>query len=584
MISRVYSISFKQSLLDKMAQQSKTVPKNKTIVITKDEKKQSQNTMPKHKKKILIAGILSIGIILANIVQIRRTDPIRQQKKLIKNLVNKINNTSNLNDISDEMLKHLNSDNSEAKHIVLNAVVDNYPKGLSKDIKKAVIKYLSLPNSEKDLERMSKFLSSIVKIKELDNEMIQKIIESHKNMPESSRLNTVQFMMSIKNANYEQKDLNRFWELVNDVKTKSFKHFDSNLEAKIIDTTMLKTNIASKIIDSKKSDVDYLFELQSFLDNSKLDDIGKLNLIEHVYENKIKDLYFSITSPLKKTMIKLLLEKIFKINKADYQNFKSLKQTSSFELGSKIYEELLCEKIPNKERLGLIDSLIEMYKQSKSKPSDLAYKINSLNRKRLQLKNNIFLEENIHPNYQTLKKHIEHMLIEFENAKNNMAYSIIHFYNDKTELKKIYEEFYKSIETKINNNFDISITNLIKEKLKTFGKKMFNIDFQENHNSYNQHWSNNNYKSGFNKKPVNTEPVKKACTTFIQYLTFISDVSQDLKEIDISKADEKTLKILYRKLAIKYHPDKAPENKKAEYSKIFQEITNAYEVLKKSII
>ena len=150
MISRVYSVSFKQSLLDKMAQQSKTVPKNKTIVITKDEKKQSQNTMPKHKKKILIAGILSIGIILANIVQIRRTDPIRQQKKLIKNLVNKINNTSNLNDISDEMLKHLNSDNSEAKHIVLNAVVDNYPKGLSKDIKKAVIKYrLSIPLRKK---------------------------------------------------------------------------------------------------------------------------------------------------------------------------------------------------------------------------------------------------------------------------------------------------------------------------------------------------------------------------------------------------------------------------------------------------
>ena len=43
-------------------------------------------------------------------------------------------------------------------------------------------------------------------------------------------------------------------------------------------------------------------------------------------------------------------------------------------------------------------------------------------------------------------------------------------------------------------------------------------------------------------------------------------------DVDIKKA--------YRKLAIKYHPDKSPEDKKDEYTEKFKQITEAYEVLK----
>ena len=50
--------------------------------------------------------------------------------------------------------------------------------------------------------------------------------------------------------------------------------------------------------------------------------------------------------------------------------------------------------------------------------------------------------------------------------------------------------------------------------------------------------------------------------------------------LGISKnASESEIKKAYRKLALKYHPDKAPENKKKEYEEKFKEISRAYGVL-----
>ena len=59
-----------------------------------------------------------------------------------------------------------------------------------------------------------------------------------------------------------------------------------------------------------------------------------------------------------------------------------------------------------------------------------------------------------------------------------------------------------------------------------------------------------------------------------------SDNSKYYKILGVSKdADDNELKKAYRKLAIKHHPDKNPDNKE-ENEKIFKEVTTAYDVLK----
>ena len=61
----------------------------------------------------------------------------------------------------------------------------------------------------------------------------------------------------------------------------------------------------------------------------------------------------------------------------------------------------------------------------------------------------------------------------------------------------------------------------------------------------------------------------------------MSDSYYDL--LGVSKSAEETeIKKAYRKLAIKYHPDKSPEDKKEEYTEKFKEISEAYEVLSDS--
>ncbi|MFH0805791.1 MAG: DnaJ domain-containing protein, partial [Patescibacteria group bacterium] len=50
--------------------------------------------------------------------------------------------------------------------------------------------------------------------------------------------------------------------------------------------------------------------------------------------------------------------------------------------------------------------------------------------------------------------------------------------------------------------------------------------------------------------------------------------------LGVSKeAPDNEIKKSYRKLALKYHPDRAPKDKKKEYEEKFKEISEAYGIL-----
>ena len=64
-------------------------------------------------------------------------------------------------------------------------------------------------------------------------------------------------------------------------------------------------------------------------------------------------------------------------------------------------------------------------------------------------------------------------------------------------------------------------------------------------------------------------------------LIIIKIMSEEFyKLLGVAKnANENDIKKAYRKLAVKYHPDKSPADKKEEYTEKFKEISEAYEIL-----
>jgi molecular chaperone DnaJ len=71
------------------------------------------------------------------------------------------------------------------------------------------------------------------------------------------------------------------------------------------------------------------------------------------------------------------------------------------------------------------------------------------------------------------------------------------------------------------------------------------------------------------------------CSLFAVRCSLFLFMPKDYYEIlGIPKnASEQEIKKAYRKLALKYHPDRAPENKRKEYEERFKEISQAYRVL-----
>lgn len=115
----------------------------------------------------------------------------------------------------------------------------------------------------------------------------------------------------------------------------------------------------------------------------------------------------------------------------------------------------------------------------------------------------------------------------------------------------------------------------ISDKIADFGKKHFNIGSSSS--------SSGSGKSNFAQDFVNNK-TKEAKSTISEFLRKDKDLEELANVFDNDKLDEKTLKNIKRRFAVKYHPDKAKDdNQRAEFTKIFQEINNAIEILEKTI-
>lgn len=354
----------------------------------------------------------------------------------------------------------------------------------------------------------------------------------------------------------------------------------------------LKYQYSSKYFTEQKVDENYIKEIKGLLERNSLTDEAKLQLSDDIYMAK----FCGEGKEKSKENIQLIKELLnsFEGNKAEkYSKPNAIISFNrdKFTLGCRlfshadIYDDY--KVFTTAEKLKIVQNLKEMSKNVKVSTDMLggnAHYINDIYRSELGLKSKNFFE-NISDSisFEDYEKFTDEMLNGYEEALNHFIKGDELFEKlDADLLKQKFELF------ALDSYLNLTLEQLkyifepekaakfknISEKIADFGKKHFDIG-----SSGKSGGSSSNFAQDF----VNNK-TKEAKSTISEFLRKDKDLEELANAFDNDKLDEKTLKNIKRRFAVKYHPDKAKDdNQRAEFTKIFQDINNAIEILEKTI-
>lgn len=355
----------------------------------------------------------------------------------------------------------------------------------------------------------------------------------------------------------------------------------------------LKYQYSSKYFTEQKVDENYIKEIKGLLERNSLTDEAKLQLSDDIYMAK----FCGEGKEKSKENIQLIKELLnsFEGNKAEkYSKPNAIISFNrdKFSLGCRlfshadIYDDY--KVFTTAEKLKIVQNLKEMSKNVKVSTDMLggnAHYINDIYRSELGLKSKNFFE-NISDSisFEDYEKFTDEMLNGYEEALNHFIKGDELFEKlDADLLKQKFELF------ALDSYLNLTLEQLkyifepekaakfknISEKIADFGKKHFDIGSSGK--------SGGSSKSNFAQDFVNNK-TKEAKSTISEFLRKDKDLEELANVFDNDKLDEKTLKNIKRRFAVKYHPDKAKnDNQRAEFTKIFQDINNAIEILEKTI-
>lgn len=355
----------------------------------------------------------------------------------------------------------------------------------------------------------------------------------------------------------------------------------------------LKYQYSSKYFTEQKVDENYIKEIKGLLERNSLTDEAKLQLSDDIYMAK----FCGEGKEKSKESIQLIKELLnsFEGNKAEkYSKPNAIISFNrdKFSLGCRlfshadIYDDY--KVFTTAEKLKIVQNLKEMSKNVKVSTDLLggnAHYINDIYRSELGLKSKNFFE-NISDSisFEDYEKFTDEMLNGYEEALNHFIKGDELFEKlDADLLKQKFELF------ALDSYLNLTLEQLkyifepekaakfknISEKIADFGKKHFDIGSSGK--------SGGSSKSNFAQDFVNNK-TKEAKSTISEFLRKDKDLEELANVFDNDKLDEKTLKNIKRRFAVKYHPDKAKDdNQRAEFTKIFQDINNAIEILEKTI-
>ncbi len=453
---------------------------------------------------------------------------------------------------------------------------------------------------ERISSRLNVLFETIAKKDIVSPEVLDKIISKLTNISEDSKLNLSQKIIDNSSRNPKIKlnkaQIKNMLNILDGVKQEKFDYRIGDIVyLKEQSVSNLRYDYYNKYFTDGKVDETFINDLSKVFESKNLNEEHKLKLVDDIYistfvrdisGNQVKDSNINKDSiQLVKTMLK------FTANSKQEMFPGGLRNISRAELGSKLLSKADLFDSYNifstEEKYNIAKKLKGMLNDEIKSNAGMfgAHSINDIYIKELSYKNQLFMKENAATaSVDDIAKYVDEMLAGYKEAKEGFVKGSFSDTLDELLLQQKFELFFLDMyiqlaERQIKSAFELNFEKTknidgIINKIKNFSEKTFGTNYEKYKNK------SSNGGSKFDYESFCSDKVKDAKSVLTKYLNKDDKLKEFADVLNSDKLDAKTLKNIKRRLAIKYHPDKAKDDaERNEYTKIFQQINNAIEIL-----
>ena len=585
----------------------------------KTEEPKEKKSFYESNKKALIAlsaiGIATIALGTHHYIKSRNitdaeksaTDKITKKgQKALNKFKEKLNKLSENDDATNIIKTALADDNPALKLKTIDFLLQKNGKHINENNWETIfnslvnIKTTESITPEKISSKVNELYNILLDKNIVNNYVIDKIIEKLPEASDNVKLSLAQKLIDkiYKKGKYIDNNLNfeeirKILSILDNVKQEKFDYYDYNISG-------LKYHYNKKLYTETEIDNKYITDLKNILNGNSLSDNDKLQLINDIYYSKFIEKVNHTKEDM--VLIKEIL-KSFEKNKTDIyhpSNQPFLHKHDKFSLEARLFGHAYTydnfNVFTTEEKLKIAKSLKEASQKVKVNTASLdgnAHFINDIYMKELDLKSKDFFEK-LTPktSINNFDKFIDEMLDGYTEAKAHFIKGDEIFEKFDEDLLKqkftifqldAYIELIKR-QTECLSKFDTQGSKKIDEifeKIENFGKKQFNTS---GNNYYRKSGKTNSNESKYNFKDFVNNKTQEAKSKLLDFLKKDESLKDFAEIVENNKLDKNSLKNIKRKFAVKYHPDKAKDDKqRALFTRIFQEINDSIEILEKTL-
>lgn len=614
------------SILNKKNIKFTSAPQQEVKEQKTEEPKEKKSFYESNKKALIALSAIGIATIALgthhyiksrNITDAKKsaTDKITKKgQKALNKFKEKLNKLSENDDATNIIKTALADDNPALKLKTIDFLLQKNGKHINENNWETIfnslvnIKTTESITPEKISSKVNELYNILLDKNIVNNYVIDKIIEKLPEASDNVKLSLAQKLIDkiYKKGEYIDNNLNfeeirKILSILDNVKQEKFDYYvNEYLTYKDYNISGLKYHYNKKLYTETEIDNKYITDLKNILNGNSLSDNDKLQLINDIYYSKFIEKVNHTKEDM--VLIKEIL-KSFEKNKTDIyhpSNQPFLHKHDKFSLEARLFGHAYTydnfNVFTTEEKLKIAKSLKEASQKVKVNTASLdgnAHFINDIYMKELDLKSKDFFEK-LTPktSINNFDKFIDEMLDGYTEAKAHFIKGDEIFEKFDEDLLKqkftifqldAYIELIKR-QTECLSKFDTQGSKKIDEifeKIENFGKKQFNTS---GNNYYRKSGKTNSNESKYNFKDFVNNKTQEAKSKLLDFLKKDESLKDFAEIVENNKLDKNSLKNIKRKFAVKYHPDKAKDDKqRALFTRIFQEINDSIEILEKTL-